>query len=96
METAIALSALAVLALANTFATWVAFRDRYAERRHKVFQVLAIWLVPVFGAIFIFALYRKPEKPTGQYRGSLDPPWDDFASNQYVGRAVDTRADDQP
>ena len=96
MESAIALSALAVLALVNSFATWIAVRDRYAERRHKVFQVLAIWLVPVLGAIFIFALYRKPEKPTGRYRESLDPPWDDFASNKYVGRAVNTHADDQP
>src|SRR5438045_9493087 len=92
MESAIALSALAVLALVNSFATWIAVRDRYAERRHKVFQVLAIWLVPVLGAIFIFALYRKPEKPTGRYRESLEPPWDDCARKQYVGRDVNTPA----
>ena len=51
MDVAIALSVLAVLAVANCLATRVVVRDSYTERRQKVFQLLAVWLVPVFGAI---------------------------------------------
>lgn len=96
MEIAAALAALALLAAANIVATRVALRDPYSERHQKVFQLLAVWLVPVFGAIFILALHRKPEKPTGQYGESADPPLNDFSSSRYVGRSVNTHADDQP
>lgn len=96
MESAIALVALGTLAAANAAATWIAIRDPYTERRQRLFQLLAVWFIPVLGAILVFAIYRKPEKPTGRYRESLDTPWDDLASNRYVGRAVDSRADDLP
>lgn len=96
MESAIALAALGILAVANAVATWIAIRNPYTERRQKLFQVLAAWFIPVFGAILVFAIYRKPEKPAGSYRESLDPPWDDLAGNRYAGRAVDTHADDLP
>lgn len=96
METVVALTVLAILAVTNGVATWVAVRDRYAERRHKAFQVLAVWLIPVFGAILIFALYRKPEKAMGHYREPLDVPRDDVASGRYVGHGIDIDADHQP
>jgi hypothetical protein len=94
MEMAIALSLLAALAVANGLATYIVLRDPYAERYQKAFQCLAVWLVPIFGAIFIFALHRKPEKPGGRYGESLDPPWDDMTSNRGVGRSIHTHADE--
>lgn len=96
MDVAIALSVLAVLVVANCVATRVVVRDPYTERHQKVFQLLAVWLVPVFGAILVFALHRKPEKATGQYRESRDPSLDEYTTSQYVGRSIGTRADDQP
>jgi hypothetical protein len=92
MEAAIALAALAILVVANAVATWIAMRNPHTERRQKLFQVLAVWLVPVFGAVLIFAIYRKPEKATGRYPESLDPRWDDLAGS----RPVDMHAEDQP
>lgn len=96
MDRVVGLAALALLALANVVATWIALRNSYTERRQKLAQVLGVWFIPVLGAILIFAIYRKPEKPTGEYRESADPAWDDLANNQYVGRAINTHADDLP
>ena len=96
METAIALSVVAALVVANGLATRVVLKDAYAERHHKIFQCLAVWLIPVLGAIFVFALYRKPEEPSGRYRESLDPPYDEVTTARGLDRAVRTHADDPP
>jgi hypothetical protein len=94
METAIALSVIAALVVVNGVATWIVLREPYSEPQQKVFQCLAVWLVPVLGAILIFALHRKPEKATGRYRESLDPPWDDVTTTRGVGRSIHPHADD--
>jgi hypothetical protein len=96
MDMAIALSLAAALVVANGLATRIALRDPYTECHQKLFQCVAVWLVPVFGAIFVFALHRKPEKPTGRYRESLDPPWDDVTTTRGVGHSIRTHAGDQP
>jgi hypothetical protein len=94
MDMTIALFVAAALLVVNGTATFIAVRDPYAERRHKVFQCLAVWLVPVLGAILVFALYRKPEKPTGRYREAADPPWDDVTTTRGVGHSIRTHTDD--
>ena len=94
METAVALSVVAALGVVNGLATWIVVRDRYSERHQKVFQCLAVWLVPVLGATFIFALHRKPEKPTGRYPESDDPRWDNVTSTKGIGRSIHTDAAD--
>jgi membrane-anchored protein YejM (alkaline phosphatase superfamily) len=86
METVLAIAVVAVWLVVNAWATWVAFRDPYSEKHQKVFQLVAIWLVPVLGASFIFAFHRKPEPPTGTYQQSLDPPSDDMTTARHVGR----------
>ena len=96
MEIAVALLVLAVLVLANGFASRVVLRDPYAERHQKLFQLLAVWILPVFGAILVFALHRKPEKPAGHYRESNDSPLNDFTTSPHVGRSITTHADDAP
>ena len=96
METGFALTVLAALVLANALATRVVLRDPYSEQRQKIAQCCAVWLVPVIGAIVIFALHRNAEKPSGRYRESETGPWDDLTSGRGVSRAVNTHADDAP
>jgi hypothetical protein len=96
METVIAYVyvLIAVWLAMNAWATSVVIRDPYSERRQKAFQLAAVWLVPIFGLILVFALHRKPEPPTGTYRQSQVPPWDDITTTRHVGRAIDRTADD--
>ena len=94
MEMAIGLSILAALVVANGFATRIVLRDSYTERHQKVFQCVAVWLVPILGAIFVFALHRHPEKPAGHYRERPDAQWDNITSTREVGRSINTHADD--
>ena len=96
MEVPLAAAALVVLLIANGFATRVVLRDRFAERHQRIFQLLAVWLVPVFGAILIFALHRKPEEPSRKYREAtdLDGIGDDVATSRYAGRSIHHTADD--
>ena len=94
VENAIALAFVATWLLVNGWATWVVWRDPASEKPQKTFQLAALWLVPIFGAIFIFALHRKPEPPSGTYRQPLDPPWDDSPASRNFGPAIDRLADD--
>ena len=94
MEAAIAIAVVAALIVANALATWIVVREPYSEPHQKLFQCVAVWLVPVLGAIFIFALHRKPEKASGRYRESPDPQWDNITSTKGVGRSVHTDAAD--
>jgi ABC-type nickel/cobalt efflux system permease component RcnA len=96
METVIAYVyvLVAVWLAMNAWATLVVMRDPYAERHQKAFQLAAVWLVPIFGLILVFALHRKPEAPTGTYRQSEAPRWDDVTTTTHVGRAIDRTADD--
>lgn len=66
--TGIAIALLVALLAANAVGTALVLRDRYAERQQKVFQLLALWLVPILGAVFVLSLYRTPEKAGGTYR----------------------------
>ena len=93
MEVALAAVALVALLVANGFATRVVLRDRFAERHQRIFQLLAVWLVPVFGAILIFALHRKPEAPSRKYRDAPDPG-DDFTASGKSVRSIHSAVDD--
>lgn len=89
-EAAIGFAFLVALALVNVLATGVVLRDPDTERRQKLAQLLALWLFPVFGAILVFALHRSPEPPTGTYRQSSDPPYDDVTTASGISRAIDS------
>ena len=95
MEAIVVLVVLAALLLANVWATRVVLRGPYSERRQKVVQCSAVWLLPVFGAILIFALHREPEKPAGRYRDYENRP-DDLPSGGGVSHTGNTHADDTP
>ena len=96
VEVALGTLTIAVLLIVNGFATREVLRDPFAERQQRMFQLLALWLVPVFGAILVFALHRKPEEPSGTYCEVPDPGGlgDDVATSQHVGRSIKSTADD--
>lgn len=93
MEIALATVAIAVLLVANAFATRAVWRDKFAERHQRALQLLAVWLVPVFGAILVLALHRKAEEPSRKYRESPDPG-DDFAASGKSARSIQSAVDD--
>ena len=91
----IAISGFAVLALvvANGFATWKVVRDEFARPSQRAAQFLAIWLVPVLGAILIFAVHGRPEEPSRQYR-SVPDAGDDFGASGRSVRSTQSHLDD--
>ena len=62
----------AVLVL-NLWVTWRAIRDDLATPLQRVAHVIAIWSLPVLGALLILHLQRQhPERATGRYRDVPD------------------------
>ena len=84
MEFALTAFLLLLIALANGWATRLVLRDELISMRQRTVQVLLIWLIPVIGAILVFAVYRRPEPPSLKYRDAPDPG-DDYA---YSGRSA--------
>lgn len=71
----------------NVRATRLIVRDRLAENRQKVTQLLIVWLLPLLGAIIVLGVHRPEESPSRQYRATPDPG-DDFGfSNRTPGRS---------
>jgi len=93
VEIALGTLTIAVLLIVNGFATREVLRDRFAERHQRMFQLLALWLVPVFGAILVFAMHRKPEEPPRKYP-EIPDPGDDFGASGQAGRSIKPTADD--
>jgi len=93
MEIAIAGFVAVALVVANGFATWKVVRDEFAQPAQRAAQLLAIWLVPVLGAILIFAIHRRPEEPSRQYRSAPDAG-DDFGASGRSVRSTQSHIDD--
>jgi hypothetical protein len=47
----------------NLWATVKVCRSTQLEQRQRVFQLLLIWLLPLFGATLVFAVLRETEPP---------------------------------
>jgi len=77
----------------NILATVVIIRDRFAEIHQKIFQVAAVWLVPVVGAVVTFGIHRKAEKSPGKYPQHPDTGHG-VEDSRLVGRALRSAADD--
>ena len=73
MEIAIAGFLIALLLAANAVATRVVLRDEHSQRGQKLAQILFVWLVPIAGAIVVFAVHRRPDPPSLQYYKPADP-----------------------
>jgi hypothetical protein len=67
----------------NAKATLLIARDSLSSSPQKFWQLVLVWLVPIFGAVVTLAVHRPIEEPSRQYRKPLDAG-DDFAMS---GRA---------
>lgn len=52
----------------NVRATWLVMCDDVSEALQRFMQLSLVWLLPVLGALIVFAVHRSPEKPSGKYR----------------------------
>jgi len=59
---------LAVILGMNARATWLVLCDEVSEPSQRVMQLVLVWLLPVLGALMVFAVHRPPEKASGKYR----------------------------
>jgi hypothetical protein len=83
----------AVVFTMNIRATILVVRDSLSEPSQRLAQLLMVWLLPILGAIIVFAVHRPAEKPSGQYREMPDPG-DDFGFPRHAGRRASEGADD--
>ena len=74
-------------------ATTLVLRDSLSDPPQKVLQLLLVWLLPVLGAIIVFAVHRPAEKHPGTYR-EIPDPGDDFGFPRHSGRGRSSDADD--
>ncbi len=84
MEYAIAAFFIVPLIVANWLATRLILRDELISRGQRIAQIFLVWLVPVIGAVVVFAVHRRPEEPSRKYREAPDPG-DDFG---FSGRGM--------
>jgi hypothetical protein len=58
-----------VLVCANISATFIVIRNEFSGNRKIFLQIMFVWLVPVFGAMIVYALFREPKsRHRGSYR----------------------------
>jgi len=93
MDMALAALVLLGLVVGNGIATRTVLRDELSEKSQRIAQIAVVWLVPVFGALFIFALHRRPEEPSRKYRENLDPG-DDYGMSGRSARATRAEIED--
>jgi hypothetical protein len=85
--------ALALVALAaNVWATVLVMRDSLSEPSQRMAQLLMVLLLPIVGAVIVFAVHRSVEKPSGKYKEPPDPG-DDFGFPRHAGRRTQEGAD---
>jgi hypothetical protein len=74
-------------------ATLLVLRDTLSEPRQRLMQLALVWLLPVLGALVVFAVHRPAEKHPGTYR-ELPDPGDDFGYPRHGGRRSASDVDD--
>ena len=62
----------------DTVASWLVLHDDLAERDQKILQLLVVWLIPLLGAIGVFAIHRSHKHAPGKYRDPSDAGEDFF------------------
>ncbi|WP_395055485.1 hypothetical protein [Polaromonas sp.] len=84
MELAFVAFMLISLIAANGMATRLVLRDEVVSREQRIAQIFLVWLIPIIGAVLVFAVHRRPEAASRKYREAPDPG-DDFGLS---GRAT--------
>ncbi len=93
MEYAFVALLLVPLIAANGMATRLVLRDDVISRQQKIAQMLLVWLLPVIGAVLVFAVHRRPEEPSRKYRQAPDPG-EDFGLSARGSRSSHADADE--
>jgi hypothetical protein len=76
-ELLLACALVAIVLWMDVKATMHILRDSISEPSQRLMQLLIVWLLPILGAIIVFAVHRPVEKHSGKYR-ELPNPGDDF------------------
>ena len=78
---------LGLLALINISVTWIVALSSTYSRTQKTFQILLIWILPIFGALLCWHVLRgiRPEKHSTDFTNEYG--YGD--STLYQGDAVD-------
>jgi formate/nitrite transporter FocA (FNT family) len=77
MELAVVVLLIVPLIAANWVATRLVLRDEVVSRKQAIAQLFLVWLLPIIGAVLVFAVHRRTEAPSRKYREAPDPG-DDF------------------
>lgn len=83
----------AVVIGVNLKATILVCRDSLSEPAQRWAQMALVWLLPVLGALVVFAVHRPAERHPGKYREPPDPG-DDFGFPRHAGRRSGADGDD--
>lgn len=93
MELILFVALITIVAWMNVKATLLILHDTLSEPRQRLMQLALVWLLPVLGAIIVFAVHRPAEKHPGKYREPPDPG-DDFGFPRYSGKRSAGDGDD--
>lgn len=88
MHPLIALLAVGIVFALSFTATLKVVQDDLSERPQKIAQLFLVWLLPVIGALIVWAVHRRPEKPLGRYREEEAQPPEDREPPGYTARTV--------
>ena len=84
----------AVMVGMNLKATILVWRDSLSEPVQRWMQIALVWLIPVVGALVVFAVHRPAERHPGKYTEPPDPG-DDFGFPRHAGRRSGADGDDE-
>lgn len=85
-----------VVAVVNSYATWLVLHEDAYESTQKIFQVVIIWLVPVLGAIIFAGLIiaeRRHDKLRIRRNGD-NPVEHGFSPDGFSGNGGDFSGND--
>ncbi|RJG05060.1 hypothetical protein D3870_02635 [Noviherbaspirillum cavernae] len=72
IDIAIAALLLVVVLAMSIKATLFVLRDDLSEPVQRIAQLGLVWLLPILGAIIVFAVHRRTEPPSRKYREETD------------------------
>lgn len=70
----------------NLRATVLVARDAISESQQRLLQLLLVWLLPILGAMMVFAVHRPAERSAGKYKEAPELD-EEFELPRYGGRS---------
>jgi hypothetical protein len=69
----------------NVKATVLVVNDPITEPQQRTMQLLLVWILPILGAIVVFAVHRPAEKSSGKYKEAPELE-EDIEFSRFGGR----------